>query len=92
MEYSVSAEDKGLCVALSGELTFDCYKEFKSVMDEIQSETQAVTLCLSGISCMDSAGAGLLKLAHAKAEEKQVPFDIVNVPTEIKTLVSLVVP
>lgn len=90
MDCEITTGDKGLSVKLSGNLTFESYRDFKEVVSAIRGAKEDVTVSLTGINEMDSAGAGMLKLAQDQAKQSGVNFTITDVPPKLEILVSLI--
>ena len=89
MNYKVDSTSNGLKIELDGDLTFENHKDFKEVISIIKEANQNVELSLKGLSNMDSAGAGMLKLAQDKAKMSGGNLSLTEVPEELRVFVSL---
>ncbi|MFC3053485.1 STAS domain-containing protein [Kordiimonas pumila] len=90
MEYQVKTSTKGLLIELHGNLVFEHYRDFKNILSLMKEEKSGVELSLAKLQNMDSAGAGLLKLAKDQAQEQNISFSIVDVPDALRVFVSLI--
>lgn len=90
MDCEITTGDKGLSVKLSGNFTFESYRDFKEVVSAIRDTKGDVTVSLADVNEMDSAGAGMLKLAQDQAKQSGVSFTITDVPPKLEILVSLI--
>lgn len=71
MQFTVTSAAEALLVALSGTFRFDDQEHFKGVLKAIDSfDGKGVTIDLSGTTALDSAGVGMLLLAHERAKKQ----------------------
>jgi len=89
MDYKVNSTDQGLKIEIDGTLTFENHREFKGIIEAIRDTQENVEISLKGLKNMDSAGAGMLKLAQDKAQQNGKDFKISEVPEDLKMFVSL---
>ena len=89
MDFKVNSTDNGLKIELDGDLTFENHRDFKEIIGLIKEAQDDVEISLKGLSNMDSAGAGMLKLAQDRAKQGGGSFDITDVPEELEVFVSL---
>lgn len=65
MDYACQIFQEQLLVRLSGRLTFNNHADFRGMVREIQeSAAPQVTIDLSGLTFIDSAGLGMLLIAR----------------------------
>lgn len=89
MDFKVNTTDKGLKIEIDGTLTFENHRDFKNILSAIKEAEKDVEISLKGLSNMDSAGAGMLKLAEDKAKQNGNEFSIADVPEDLKVFVDL---
>lgn len=89
MDFKVNSTGNGLKIELDGELTFENHKDFKEIIQVIKEAQEDVEISLRGLSNMDSAGAGMLKLAKDKAQQTGGSFNLTDIPDDLKVFVSL---
>ncbi|MBL4639271.1 MAG: STAS domain-containing protein [Kordiimonadaceae bacterium] len=89
MDYKIDSTSKGLKIEIDGMLTFDCHKDFKNILTAIKEAHKDVEISLKGLSNMDSAGAGMLKLAQHNTQNNDKDFELTDVPKELKVIVDL---
>ncbi|MEX0299811.1 MAG: lipid asymmetry maintenance protein MlaB [Kordiimonas sp.] len=89
MDFKVNSTDKGLKIEIDGTLTFDSHRDFKDVLNAIRNAQEDVEISLKGLSNMDSAGAGMLKLAQDKAQQNGKDFKLADVPEDLEVFVAL---
>jgi len=89
MDFKVETTDTGLKIELDGDLTFENHRDFKDVIAIIKDAQKNVEISLKGLSKMDSAGAGMLKLAQDGAKLSGGDFNLTNVPENLRVFVSL---
>ncbi|MBR9826689.1 MAG: STAS domain-containing protein [Alphaproteobacteria bacterium] len=71
MQYTTSALPAQLTIALSGTFRFDDHDGFKGVLKAIDAyDGTVVHIDLSGTVAIDSAGVGMLLLAHERAKKQ----------------------
>lgn len=89
MDFKVNSTDKGLKIEIDGKLTFESHRDFKDILNAIKDAQEDVEISLKGLSNMDSAGAGMLKLAQDKTKESGHDFKLADVPEELEVFVGL---
>lgn len=89
MDYKVQSTNSGLKIELDGELTFENHRDFKEIISLIKEAQSDVELSLKGLKNMDSAGAGMLKLAQDKAKQSGTDCQFTEVPDDLEVFVSL---
>lgn len=77
MDYTVSSQASLLNVALTGTFRFDDHDGFKGVLTAIDKhDGQEVHIDLSGTTALDSAGVGMLLLAHERAKKQKKKLSV----------------
>ncbi len=77
MEFTVDTKPDHLTIALSGTFRFDDHDGFKGVLEAIDLfEGGTVFIDLSGATAIDSAGVGMLLLAHERSKKQGKPLSI----------------
>jgi len=89
MDFKVNTTGNGLKIELDGDLTFENHRDFKEIIGIIKEAQKDVEISLKGLSNMDSAGAGMLKLAQDRAKQSGSDFSLTEVPEKLRVLVSL---
>jgi len=89
MDFKVDTTDNGLKIELDGDLTFENHRDFKEIIGLIKEAQKDVEISLKGLSRMDSAGAGMLKLAQDRAKQAGTDFNLTDIPEELRVFVSL---
>jgi anti-anti-sigma factor len=89
MDFKVDKSGNGLKIELDGDLTFENHRDFKEIIGIIKEAQKDVEISLKGLSNMDSAGAGMLKLAQDRAKQGGANFSLTDVPNELEVFVSL---
>lgn len=71
MQFTTATSASTLTVKLSGTFRFDDHEIFKGALDAIDSlEGDNVVFELSDVSALDSAGVGMLLLAHERGKKQ----------------------
>lgn len=71
MQFTITPAADALLVALSGTFRFDDHEHFKDVLKAIDSfEGKGITVDLAATTALDSAGVGMLLLAHERAKKQ----------------------
>jgi len=71
MQYSITPGSTTLVVKISGTFRFDDHDGFKGVIKAIDAhEGNQVEISLAGTSAIDSAGVGMLLLAHERTKKQ----------------------
>lgn len=71
MQFTITPATDALLVALSGTFRFDDHEHFKGVLKAIDSfEGKGITVDLAATTALDSAGVGMLLLAHERAKKQ----------------------
>ena len=71
MQFTITPAADALLVALSGTFRFDDHEHFKGVLKAIDSfEGKGITVDLAATTALDSAGVGMLLLAHERAKKQ----------------------
>lgn len=89
MKYQVHTTNDNLRIELEGTLTFDCHNEFKLLLQAINNAQSDIEISLKGLSNMDSAGAGMLRLAKEGAQQTGKALTITDVPEPLEPLITL---
>lgn len=71
MQFSITPSMDALLIALTGTFRFDDSELFKGVLKAIDNfDGQGITIDLAGTTALDSAGVGMLLLAHERAKKQ----------------------
>ena len=89
MDFKVNTEGNGLKIELDGDLTFETHRDFKEIIGIIKDAQDDVEISLKGLKNMDSAGAGMLKLAQDKAKQTGTGCSLTEVPESLESFVAL---
>lgn len=89
MEYQFQEND--LSVRLSGELVFTDYREFRSLWGRLLNAKpgQAVTIDLSDLQFIDSAGLGMLLIVRDEAARADLSLLLKNPQGQVKRIFSI---
>lgn len=89
MEYVFQENDRS--VRLSGELVFTDYREFRSLWGRLLNATpgQAVTIDLSDLQFIDSAGLGMLLIMRDEAARADLSLLLKNPQGQVKRIFSI---
>ncbi|PCI59787.1 MAG: hypothetical protein COB37_10850 [Kordiimonadales bacterium] len=89
MDFKVMTEGNAVKIELDGELTFDTHRDFREIMNVIRDAQSDIEVNLGKLKNIDSAGAGMLKLAQEKAKESGNSLSLTEVPKDLKTFIEL---
>ena len=90
MQYEMPTSEAGVQIHLMGQLTFDTHLEFREIIEGlVLSQTKNISLDISGLDGMDSAGLGLLLLMREKAEELGATFQLFGPRGQVKDLLTV---
>jgi len=89
MDFKVDSTGNGLKIELDGDLTFENHRDFKEIITLIKDAQKDVEISLKGLDRMDSAGAGMLRLAQDRAQKSGSDFNLTDVPEDLRVFVSL---
>lgn len=71
MQFSITPSIDALLIALTGTFRFDDHELFKGVLKAIDNfDGKGITIDLAGTTALDSAGVGMLLLAHERAKKQ----------------------
>lgn len=84
MEINITAENRQLSVALTGELDHHAARELMDRLDQIieQHLPSKTILDMAGISFMDSSGIAVVLRAKRRMEALQGSLLVVNIPRQ----------
>lgn len=90
VKYEIIDDDGGPTLALKDQLTFGDRDLFDSVIDKLLArKKRKVTVDLSGLDYMDSAGLGMLLTLRDRAERASVEVAIRSPRSEVRELLVL---
>lgn len=82
--------EAGVQIYLVGQLTFESHLKFREVIDAVATlRASNISLDISGLDGMDSAGLGLLLLMQEKAEEIGALFQLLGPQGKVKDLITV---
>lgn len=84
MEIKQEEHDKSITVHLSGKLNFKDHSNFNAMITDLKSKGKHVTLDLSELEMIDSAGIGMLFLAHKLVSKEGGTLSITNPKGQVK--------
>lgn len=77
-------------IRLSGKLTFLNGSEFHNHLNEIlRREATAILIHLDELTFMDSAGLGMLMIAHKECNQRDIPLTIYHPNGDVKILLQM---
>lgn len=90
MEYSITS-DNGACVfSLHGDLDFKDSMVIKKMTGEIKKATDSsITLDLSGLTSIDSAGLGMILLVSDAAADTGKGFSVCKASGQVKKMLDI---
>lgn len=90
MNYTIRDEDGVREVGLFGRLTFDATDSFREVIDSLaKDKVKACVLNMGSVEFIDSAGLGLLVLAHASAGRGGVPLTMRHPKGQVREMIEM---
>jgi anti-anti-sigma factor len=90
MNYTIRDEDGVRDVDLLGQLTFDSTESFREVIDSLErDQMKACRLNMNGLDFIDSAGLGLLVLAHASAGRAGIPLTMRHPQGQVREMIEI---
>ncbi|OFX13797.1 MAG: hypothetical protein A2516_07055 [Alphaproteobacteria bacterium RIFOXYD12_FULL_60_8] len=90
MEYSIVAEGSAKRVVLKGRFTFSDNEHFRQIINSLnETGGSRFVLDMSGLDFMDSAGLGMLLLAHEMADGKRIPLVLKGPKGEVKRMLDV---
>lgn len=90
MNFTVRDEDGVREVDLMGQLTFDATESFREVIDSLERDkVAACVLNMKGLDFIDSAGLGLLVLAHASAGRAGIPLTMRHPQGQVREMIEV---
>lgn len=90
MNFTIRDEDGVREVELVGRLTFDATDNFREVIDSLERDgVKACVLDMKGLDFIDSAGLGLLVLAHASAGRSGIPLSMRHPQGQVREMIEV---
>jgi anti-anti-sigma factor len=90
MNYTIRDEDGVREVDLIGQLTFDATDSFREVIDSLDKDkVKACVLDMASLDFIDSAGLGLLVLAHASAGRAGIPLSMRHPRGQVREMIEV---
>lgn len=90
MKYEILDTDAGPVLTLRDQLTFSCRERFETIIDKLMvRHSPVITLDLSGLEYMDSAGLGMLLTLRDRAEQNNQEIRLRNPSPEVGELLTL---
>jgi anti-anti-sigma factor len=90
MNYTVRDENGIREVDLMGQLTFDATESFREVIDSLERDhVKTCLLNMNGLDFIDSAGLGLLVLAHASAGRAGIPLSMRHPHGQVREMIEI---
>lgn len=89
MEYAFQEDDQ--TVRISGELVFTDYRDFRTLWDRLLKAKPgaSVTIDLSELQFIDSAGLGMLLIMRDEASRAQLSLVLKNPQGQVKRIFSI---
>lgn len=90
MNFTVRDDGGVRNIALMGQLTFAATENFREVIAGLERDkVKACALDLGGLDFIDSAGLGLLVLAHAGATHARIDFKITHPKGQVREMIEV---
>ncbi len=90
MDLKLEIDDKRISAALDGNFTFEDNREFKQLLDKVNTkEITDVFLDFSGLEHIDSAALGMMIMLKKCAEKEAVSVTIKNPTGQVKKVLDL---
>lgn len=90
MNYTIRDEGGVREVGLMGQLTFDATESFREVIDSLERDrVKSCLLDMQGLDFIDSAGLGLLVLAHASAGRAGIPLTMRRPQGQVREMIEV---
>jgi len=90
MNYTIHDEDGVRAVELIGQLTFDATDSFREVIDSLGNDhIKTCVLDLKALDFIDSAGLGLLVLAHASAGRAGIALSMRHPGGQVREMIEV---
>lgn len=91
MEYAITKQADTTEVSLRGDLTFAHHEQFRTILTTLADspEVRSVVINVSGISFIDSAGIGMLIIAHDESKERHQQLSIRGARDQVKAALDI---
>jgi anti-sigma B factor antagonist len=90
MESTIQQHGNHTIVTIEGEVDYFHLSQFKELMKPlVEGSYESIIIDLRGVSFMDSSGIGVLVTSHKKMQKKDCHFALLNIPSDIMTLLKL---
>lgn len=91
MEYALNKQANLIDVNLKGDFTFADHEQFRAILFALtdSSGINTVTLDVSGITFIDSAGIGMLIIAHDESASRNQQLVIRGAQGQVKTALDI---
>ena len=77
-------------ISLSGDFTFSDTNEFRGKLKEvIEKDIKALKIDVSQLQSLDSAGLGMLLVAHSDCQKKAIDFSLYKPTGSVKALLEV---
>lgn len=90
MEYEIRKNDDRVTVLLRSELQFEDHEDFRGILKRIREiGPRSCTFDLSGLESADSAGLGMLMIAHQRSKEERWQMALRQPQGHVKRLLEI---
>lgn len=83
-------KDDYFTIFLTGEFTFNNYKEFRKVYSELLVPNVKIKIDFSSVAFIDSAAIGLLLILREEGSHFSAVFEFINVPHNIRSIFDII--
>lgn len=91
LTYSIERSGQSLTASLTGDFTFAENANFRRLVEEVVAATPAaVTVDLSGVRLLDSAGLSMLVLLRDRLSDRRTPVTLSRPPAQVDRILSVV--
>lgn len=90
MEYLITEDGLHVDVKLTGDFTIEDAENFRNIFSwDNNTKNRSISLNLSDLESIDSAGLGMLLYANTKSEDKDWKFSLSNPVGQVKKVLLL---
>lgn len=91
LTYSIRPSGSSLTIALDGNFTFAENATFRSLVEEVVAVgAAAVTVDLSAVRMLDSAGLSMLVLLRDRLADRRTPITLARPPAQVDRILGVV--